>query len=409
MRRLFLILLVGGLLAAGCSSKNTAASDPTAQPTLSPATSAPSPSSTPPPTPTKLPGGVADHTLGSDNAYLTIVYYGDFQCELCVGIARTMELIQARYPNDVRIMWRHFPQKENDKAVLAAQASEAASAQGKFWEMHDQLFAHQSDWRALAPDPFRAKLMDYAKTVGIPDMAAFQQALDQQKYADLINKATQEAQALDLKGVPALLFNGQPYSGRIDEYGLDAYTRLRLLEKRWYPHQPDQIINVNNHYTATLVTEKGNVVIELYAQAAPVAVNNFVFLARDGWYSDITFHLVVPGQIVQTGDPSGSGFGTAGYRIIDEHDNGLIFDREGVVAMASGRGVANSASCQFFITYGPLRPAVDYDHQFTIFGQVTQGMDVLRQLTPRNPFDQLRFPNPPPGDKLIRVEINESK
>src|SRR5207244_4670889 len=124
---------------------------------------------------------------------------------------------------------------------------------------------------------------------------------------------------------------------------------------------------------------------------APVTVNNFIFLARDGWYNNITFHLVVPGQIAQTGDPSGSGFGAAGYNIIDERENGLKFDREGMVAMASQRGVANSASSQFFITYGPLRPVVDYDEQFTIFGQVTQGMDVLRKLTPRNPFDELRF------------------
>ena len=93
---------------------------------------------------------------------------------------------------------------------------------------------------------------------------------------------------------------------------------------------------------------------------------------------------------------------------MDENDNGLSFDREGVVAMASTRGVPNSASCQFFITYGPLVPAIDYDKQFTIFGQVTQGMDVLRKLTPRDPFDEQRYPNPPPGDKLIRVDITES-
>jgi cyclophilin family peptidyl-prolyl cis-trans isomerase len=77
--------------------------------------------------------------------------------------------------------------------------------------------------------------------------------------------------------------------------------------------------------------------------------------------------------------------------------------------MASQRGVANSGSCQFFITYGPLLPAIDYDKQFTIFGQVTQGMDVLRKLTPRDPFDELRYPSPPPGDKLISVQISESQ
>lgn len=361
---------------------------------------------TPNPAPTK-PGGVADHALGPEDAYLTITFYADFQCVPCLGVARTLAVLRDRYPKDVRVVWRHFPQPQDDKARLAAQASEAASAQGKFWEMHDQLFITQSQWQSLSVQQFRVVLSDYAKTIGVPDLAAFNAALDQQTYAPLVDQATQEALALDFKGVPVLLFNGLPYSGRIDEYGLDGHTRLRLLEKRWYKHAPAMQINLNKYYTALLNTEKGNVTIELYTRAAPVTVNNFVALARDGWYNNITFHLVIPGEIVQTGDPSGTGFGTAGYNIIDEHDNGLIFDREGVVAMASQRGVPNSGSAQFFITYGPLRPAIDYDGQFTIFGQVTQGMDVLRKLTPRNPFDELRFPNPPPGDKLISVQIVE--
>ena len=361
---------------------------------------------TPPPTATK-PGGAADHAIGPDSAYLTITFYGDFQCAPCLGVARTLAVLRSRYPDDVRVVWRHFPQPADDKAKLAAQASEAASAQGKFWEMHDQLFITQSQWQSLSMQQFRAVLNDYAKTIGVPDLAIFNAALDKQTYAPLVDKATQEALALDLKGVPVLLFNGLPYSGRIDEYGLDGHTRLRLLEKRWYKHAPAMQISLDKHYTALLNTEKGNVVIDLFTRAAPVSVNNFVALARDGWYNNITFHYVVPDQIVQTGDPSGTGFGTAGYNIVDEHDNGLLFDREGVVAVASQRGVANSGSAQFFITYGPLRPAIDYDGQFTIFGQVTQGMDVLRKLTPRNPFDELRFPNPPPGDKLISVQITE--
>jgi cyclophilin family peptidyl-prolyl cis-trans isomerase len=296
----------------------------------------------------------------------------------------------------------------DDKAMLAAEASEAAAAQGKFWEMHDQLFTHQPEWLSLTPDQFRAKLNDYIKIVGISDIGAFNAALDQHKYVPIITKATQEANDLDLKGVPVLLFNGLPYSGRIDEFALTNYVNLRLLEKRWYKHPPDFKIDTKKQYTATLVTEKGNVVIELYTQAAPVTVNNFIFLAKDGWYNNITFHRVIPDQLAQTGDPSGSGFGTAGYSIIDEADNGLGFDREGMVAMASQRNQPNTASSQFFITYGPLRPALDYDKVFTIFGHVTSGMDVMRKLTPRDPFDQLRFPNPPPGDKLIRVDITES-
>jgi cyclophilin family peptidyl-prolyl cis-trans isomerase/protein-disulfide isomerase len=400
MRNYLLLLL---WLLAGCS----AAAVPTA--TVAPTqnvvfvTSAPRTV-----TPTKPAGGAADHVLGTDNAYLTIVLYGDFQCVHCTDVARTLAILHDRYPKDIRIMWRHFPQPGNDKAHLAAEASEAASAQGKFWEMHDQLFTHQSEWSSLSVEQFRAKLNDYAKFIGVADLAAFNAALDQKKYAPLVDKAVQEANDLDFKSVPVLLFNGLPYSGRIDEFALDGYAQLRLLGKRQYKNPPELQINLKKHYTATLITEKGNIVVELYTQAAPVTVNNFIFLARDGWYNNITFHRVIPDQLAQTGDPSGSGFGTAGYTIIDEADNGLHFDREGVVAMASQPNVPNSGSSQFFITYGPLKPAVEYDKVYTIFGQVKSGMDVLRKLTPRDPFDELRYPNPPPGDKLVSVQISET-
>jgi cyclophilin family peptidyl-prolyl cis-trans isomerase/protein-disulfide isomerase len=348
----------------------------------------------------------SDQSLGSAEAYLSIALYGDFQDATCAAIARTLLILRQRYPNDVRIVWRHFPQPANDKAYLAAQASEAAAVQGKFWEMHDQLLADQANWVKLSVAQFRTKLDDYARLVGLADLKTFDQALDAQTYASLINKAVREAQIRGFRQAPALLFQDDPYAGRIDEFALDNYARLILLEKRQFKNQPSMQIKLDKQYTVTLITEKGNVSIELYTRAAPVAVNNFVFLARQGWYDNITFFLVTR-ELVQTGDPSDTGLGTAGYNIFDERDNGLIFDREGVVAMANQRGVSNSSSSRFFITLGPLAPE-GFNGQYTIFGQVTQGMDVLRKLTPRDTSDPLRYPNPPPGDRLIRVEITES-
>jgi cyclophilin family peptidyl-prolyl cis-trans isomerase len=190
---------------------------------------------------------------------------------------------------------------------------------------------------------------------------------------------------------------------------LDSYTRRRLLEKRWFSSQPALQIDLSKRYTAALVTEKGDILIELFPDKAPVAVNNFIFLARQGWYDDITWHLVIPNFTAQTGDPSGSGYGIAGYTIADESDNGLTFDKAGVVAMAlplQDAG-ANSTSSQFFITYAPLEPRNLYDGRYTIFGQVIDGMDVLRQLTPRNPFSDSGGINPPPGDRLITITIVE--
>lgn len=377
---------------------------PAGTPQVQVVTLTPRVASTAAPTVTRIPA--TNHELGPKDAFLTVIMYGDFQCDLCLDVARNLAILRDKYGTDIKLIYRHFPQKDSTNGTLAAQAAEAADMQGKFWEMHDQLYAHQPEWKALAPAAFRIKLDEYAKTVGL-DAASFKLALDNGTTLKLVQQSMQDADALQLKGVPALLFNGQPYSGRIDLWALENFVNLKLLEKRWYKAQPALQIDIKKKYRATLKTEKGDVVIDLYADAAPVAVNNFIALARDGWYNNITFHLMIPGQLVQTGDPSGSGFGGPGYSILDERDNGLIFDREGLVAMASTRGVANSAGSQFFITLAPLRPAQDYDKQYTIFGFVSKGMDVLKKLTPRNPFDEARFPNPAPGDKLISVTVVE--
>lgn len=398
-----LLVIAFGLALAGCRSGN-----------------APGPAATPVPTQARVVitftprpkesnlVTLSDRIVGPETAYLTIAMYGDFQSEVCAAVARTLLILRQRYPNDVRVIWRHFPQPDNDKARLAAQAAEAAAAQGKFWEMHKTLLDEQAQWRSLPQDQFFLKLSEYARRIGLADVSAFENALRSQTYAASIDQAYRQAVGLGLQGAPVLAFNGLRYSGRIDEFALDNYMRQRLLEKRWFKNQPALQIKLDHKYTATLATEYGVVVIELLPRAAPVAVNNFVFLARQGWYNDITFHLVTA-ELVQTGDPSGSGLGIAGYTIADEFNNGLIFDREGLVAMAHARGAENSASSQFFVTLGPLRPVEYFDGQYTIFGRVTQGMDVLRKLRKRDPFDEQNFPNPPPGDKLIRVEIGESE
>jgi cyclophilin family peptidyl-prolyl cis-trans isomerase/protein-disulfide isomerase len=389
---------VMALMLAGCGGATPPAT-PTATPYIVVVTRTP--------LPTANPNGVADRSIGAANAFLTITFYGDFQSPACALIARSLAGIQAKYPNDVRILWRYLPNPKNDKANLAAQAAEAAYAQGHFRDMHDQLFLHQTDWAALDVAAFRTKLDEYAKTIGLADLAAFDRALDSGTYAPLIAQAAKEAANNTISDAPALLFNNVLYTGRIEDYVLDGQTRLTLLQKRWFASQPEFTLNLAHQYTATLHTEKGDIQIDLYPRSAPAAVNSFVFLARSGWYDNNRFDFVLPGLYAQTGDPSDTGLGTAGYNIVDEHDNGLIFDREGQVAMVQPSGTINTASSQFFITFGPLRPAQDYDKQYTIFGHVSQGMDILRKLTPRNPLDEVNSPNPPPGDRLISVTIAE--
>jgi cyclophilin family peptidyl-prolyl cis-trans isomerase len=151
---------------------------------------------------------------------------------------------------------------------------------------------------------------------------------------------------------------------------------------------------------ATLHTEKGDIVIQLFADKAPMTVNSFLFLARDGWYDDITFHRVIPEIFAQTGDPSGTGKGNPGYYIVTEIDPSLTFDRPGMVAMVNS-GPDTSGS-QFFITYAPVP---EYNGKYTIFGEVLSGMDVLQKLTPR---DAQPGTDTPPGDRLISVQVQEN-
>ena len=167
-----------------------------------------------------------------------------------------------------------------------------------------------------------------------------------------------------------------------------------------WPAAPAMQIDVSKSYTATLHTVKGDIVIELLPQAAPVTVNNFVFLARQHYYDGVTFHRVLPGFMAQGGDPTGTGSGGPGYTFPDETDSGLTFDGSGLVAMANAGPDTNGS--QFFITYAAT-PHLNGLH--TIFGRVTSGMDVAQSLAQRDPS---KTPNAPPGDKINSVTIDEN-
>ena len=156
-------------------------------------------------------------------------------------------------------------------------------------------------------------------------------------------------------------------------------------------------IDANKQYTATIETEKGKLVLELFAEDVSVTVNNFVFLAREGFYDGTTFHRVISGFMVQGGDPTGTGRGGPGYKFDDEFTAHTHI--AGTLSMANAG--PNTNGSQFFITYAPQRGR---DGKHTVFGQLKEGMDVLESLTPRDPSQNPQFE----GDKIIRVTIEES-
>jgi len=137
----------------------------------------------------------------------------------------------------------------------------------------------------------------------------------------------------------------------------------------------DQKIDLKKQYTANIETNRGVIVLKLYAAQTPRTVNNFVCLAEDGYYDGVTFHRVIPDFMVQTGDPTGTGRGGPGYTFKDEFDPKLKHDQPGVLSMAnSGPGTNGS---QFFITHVPT-PWLDGKH--SVFGQVTEGLDVVNAI-----------------------------
>ncbi len=147
-----------------------------------------------------------------------------------------------------------------------------------------------------------------------------------------------------------------------------------------YDAPPEMMIDPDAYYYATLRTEKGDIKVQLFADRAPNTVNNFVFLAREGFYDNTTFHRVIDGFMAQAGDPAATGAGGPGYLFEDEFFPGLEFDQSGLLAMAN-RGPGTNGS-QFFITFSPTE-WLNGGH--TIFGKVIEGEDVLADITRIDP------------------------
>lgn len=145
-------------------------------------------------------------------------------------------------------------------------------------------------------------------------------------------------------------------------------------ESKLYREPPAMTIDTAKVYTAVIETDQGDLTLELFAADVPVTVNNFVFLAREGFYDNTTFHRIIPDFMAQGGDPTGTGMGGPGYKFADEFTNhGHV---AGALSMAnSGPGTNGS---QFFICYEP-QPHLNGMH--SVFGQLTDGMDVLKKLS----------------------------
>lgn len=388
-RSVWVVFVLCLLLLSACASPAplppTATTAPTATPEFMPCTILPYVGS-----PTEMPAAFVDesaHAIGPEDAPVTLLVFTDFQCPGCATLAASLRQVWQNHPAEVRLVVHYLPEAYYDKSLLAIQAAESAAAQDKFWEMYDLLFEKQPEWYNLAPAVFPAWAREQAASLGL-DAAQFESDFNGEAVAARLQQSLQAASTIAYH--PPLLFinSSTPYSGLADAASLNMVVRLSLLEARKFHACPPWTVAPSRQYLVTLHTARGDAVLQLYPDKAPLAVNNFIFLARAGWYNGVPFHRVDPGFAAQTGDPSGTGYGNPGYYFAGEVARGLTFDRPGLVGMSNTGADTNGS--QFFITY-----AADHslDGQFTIFGEVLTGMDVLKSLST--------------GDLLINVKVEE--
>ncbi len=307
--------------------------------------------------------------------------------------------LEEMHPQDLRLVYRHYPLLTiHDKAVLAAEAAEAAGEQGRFWAMHDMLFQRHQEWVGLSPAAFQNWLVDNAAGLGL-DAAQFAQALQERRYQAAMEAAFQQGVALGLPGTPTMFLNGEQVRFGPDLRLLEGAVRLALLRPRQQEQAPPLILQTDRTYLATLRFDIGDVLIEIYPQSAPQAANTFVYLARQGWYDGTIVHRVLPQTLVELGDPTGTGFGVAGFFYGMEIDPALNFDQQGMVAMSAASPTTNASL--FFITLAPLR---QLNGTRSIFGRVVSGLEILADLPARDPLEDLLDP---PGATLLSVSIEE--
>lgn len=337
-----------------------------------------------------------DWIYGDPNAPITIVEYEDFQCPACPGFSLSVKALIEDFPS-IRVVFRHLPLPSiHDKAYISSMAAEAAGVQSKFWEMHDVLYTLQSEWNAMTEDEFADWVIGKAEELEL-DVDQFEADMfDEDKRAEL-EAITEERLSAGFNYTPFVVVNDRIYrNGNPNIFGL-----VGIYQFDGYEECPPWVIEPEKSYSAMLDTSAGEIEVELYADAAPLAVNNFVFLAQEGWYDDVYFHRVMEDFVAQAGDPSGLGVVGPGYSFVNETDNELVYNEAGILGMANSGADRNGS--QFFITLGPTP---DLNGGYTIFGKVAEdSMAVLDEIALRDPNTATDFD----GATIINgVEIIEN-
>lgn len=344
-----------------------------------------------------------EHILGNPSAAVTIIEYGDFQCPGCASISPALKTTMAAVSDTVRLVFRHFPLSQiHDKAIITSRAAEAAAIQGKFWEMHDLLYEKQQEWDATPVAEITATLKTFAEQLQL-DAAKFEQDLDSDAVAARVQRDVDSAMALNIGGTPSFFVEGRPapieaFSQPDTAQQLRTFAEARAKEiaglgtKSFSFSGPEQVTKPDAKYVMTVKTTKGDIVAELDPALAPTNVNSTVFLAQQGYFdgapvalNDEQLGAVLMGTPTAAGNP--------GYQCEIEAKPGAM-TTPGVVALFNGSDTA--ASAQFILTYSPTQ---ELDGRFSVLGQITSGLDVVKSLAAAQGDAQ--------ADAIVSVTVEE--
>ena len=347
------------------------------------------------------PASEKDHWRGAAAPKITIIVYLDPQCPYCAALNPVLETLLLEYPNELQIIYRQMPLiMVHANALLASQALEAISLQDAeaFFGLQKILYSQQSLWESMTEEDFENFLISKVEELKL-DSTLFIEALKETELQTKLLSQLDTALQAGITYSPFILIDGSSYGNLPFDLGtMRTIIELTLLKETQFSECPPQLIEEGKDYVATLTTEYGDIVIDLFPEIAPLAVNNFIFLSRQGWYDNNPFYRVLPDSFVLTGDPTGSSMGGPGYAFRNETDPSINFSLPGLVAM-NNAGAPNTNGSQFFITYQPM---TELNGKFTIFGQVIQGFDILNLLTQRDPMTDIDMIQP---DYLLSVTI----
>lgn len=282
-----------------------------------------------------------DWIFGPDDAIMTITEYADFQCKYCSEAGPDLFTFQREHPDEVRIVFRHYPLDEHTKALPAAYMAEAAGKQGKFFEMAEFLMDNRDTWVDIDDSKFFEWVIDNADFIDDIDQFT-QDYADEAMHTRIQNEKQKAFESGYISATPTYFLNMNSYRNNFNKYNLNEWLKVLRLKDRVFTECPSFEIDTDKDYKAVIETTQGTVEVELYDDQAPLAVSNFIFLAENGWFTDMPMTAVIDGFAVQFGDPSATGMMNAGYTFKVEKPE--VEYQNGYLAMLSSDEVKNSSS-----------------------------------------------------------------